>query len=89
MRWEEPVREPLMLLSSRLPLPVVGGLTSAGGRGDADADEVLEGDDASQEAAVLGPDLGDGLSPAPVQDGNQPAGVNHGVEIHALADHVN
>lgn len=78
-----------MLLSSRLLLPVVGGLTSAGGRGDADADKVLEGDDASQEAAVLGPDLSDGLPPAPVQDRNQPAGVNHGVEIHALADHVN
>lgn len=34
------------------------------GQGDADADEILEGDDASQEAAVLGPDLGDGLPPA-------------------------
>ena len=67
----------------------MGGLTSTGGRGDADADEILEGDDASQEAAVLGPDLGDGLPPAPVQDSNQPAGVNHGVEVHALADHIN
>ena len=33
---------------------VGGGLTSAVGRGDANADEMLEGDDASQKVAVLG-----------------------------------
>lgn len=63
--------------------------TSAGRRGDADADEVLERDDAGQEAAVLGPDLRNGFSSASIQDGDQPAGVNHGIEIHSLTDHVN
>ena len=87
MEWEEPVRSCNWVPRSWRQWG--GGLTSAGGRGDADADEILEGDDASQEAAVLGPDLGDGLPPAPVQDGNQPAGVNHGIEVHALADHIN
>lgn len=50
------VREPLMPLSSPLPSSGAGGggLTSAVGRGDANADEMLEGDDASQEVAVLG-----------------------------------
>lgn len=63
--------------------------TSAGRRGDADADEVLERDDARQEAAVLGPDLRDGFSSASIQDSNQPAGMNHGIEIHSLTDYVN
>lgn len=56
MGWEELVREPLMPLSSPLPSAGAGGggHTPAGGRGDADADEILEGDDASQEGAVLG-----------------------------------
>lgn len=63
-------------------------LTSAGGRGDADADEVLEGDDASQEAAVLGPDLGNGFSSASIQDTDQPTGVNHGVEVHSLSNYI-
>lgn len=63
-------------------------LTSAGGRWDAYADKVLEGDDASQEAAVLGPDLRDGFSSASIQDTDQPAGMNHGIEIHPLSDHV-
>lgn len=64
-------------------------LTSAGRGWEADADQVLEGEDAGQEAAVFGPDLGDGLPSASVQDRNQPAGVNHGVEVHPLTDHVN
>lgn len=63
-------------------------LTSAGRRRDADADEVLEGDDASQEAAVFGPDLCDGFPSAAVQDCNEPAGVDHGIEIHPLTNHV-
>lgn len=63
-------------------------LTSAGGRWDANADKVLEGDDASQKAAVLGPDLRDGFSSASIQDTDQPTGMNHGIEIHPLSDHV-
>ena len=35
-----------------------------------------------------GSDLDDGLPPVPVQDDNHPAGVNHGVEVYALANHV-
>lgn len=65
-----------------------GVLTSAGGRGDANTDEVLEGDDASQEAAVLGPHLSDGFSSASIQDTNQPTGMNHGIEIHSLSNHI-
>lgn len=64
-------------------------LTSAGGRGDADADEVLECDGAGQKAAVLGPDLRNGFSSASIQDGDQPAGMNHGIEIHSLTDYIN
>lgn len=75
--------------SPERPAPGRGPRTSARGCRDADADEVLEGDDAGQEATVLGPDLCDGLSSAPVQDSNQPAGVNHGIEIHSLANYVN
>lgn len=63
-------------------------LTSARGRGDADADKVLEGDDASQEAAVLGPDLGNGFSSASIQDTDQPTGMNHGVEVHSLSNYI-
>lgn len=63
-------------------------LTSAGGRRDAYADKVLEGDDASQEAAVLGPDLSNGFSSATVQDTDQPTGMNHGVEVHSLSNYV-
>lgn len=63
-------------------------LTSARGRGDADADKVLEGDDTSQEAAVLGPDLRNGFSSASIQDTDQPTGVNHGVEVHSLSNDI-
>lgn len=63
-------------------------LTSAGGRWDAYTDEVLEGDDASQKAAVLGPDLRDGFSSASIQDTDQPTGMNHGIEIHPLSNHI-
>lgn len=63
-------------------------LTSAGGRRDANADEVLEGDDTSQETAVLGPDLSDGFSSASIQDTNQPTGMNHGIEIHSLSNYI-
>ena len=62
--------------------------TFAGGGGDPHTHEVLEGDHAGQEAAVLGPDLSDGLPPAAVHDHAECEGVQHGVEIHALADHV-
>lgn len=41
-------------------------LTSARSRRNADADEVLERDDAGQEAAVLGPDLRNGFSSASI-----------------------
>lgn len=55
-----------MLLSSCLPGQWLGGLTPRQGAGGCTGlNEILEGDDASQEAAVLGPDLGDGLPPAP------------------------
>lgn len=43
---------------------------------------------ARKEQYLGGSDLGDGLPPMPVQDDNHPAGVNHGVEVYALADHV-
>lgn len=66
-----------------------GPRTSARSRRDADADEILEGDDARQKAAVLGPDLRNGLSSAPIQDSDQPARVNHGIEIHSLTNYVN
>lgn len=55
---------------------------------DPDADEVLEGQHAGQEEAVFGPDLSDGFSPAFIHHRNQGKGVKHGVEVHALADHV-
>lgn len=69
--------------------PGEGKLTFAGSRGDAYADEVLERDDARQEAAVLRPDLCYGFSSASVQHSDQPAGVNHSIEIHSLTDYVN
>lgn len=62
--------------------------TFAGCRRDPDADKVLEGQHAGQEAAVLGPDLSDGFPPAFVHDGDQSEGVKHGVEVHPLPDDV-
>lgn len=62
--------------------------TFAGRGWDPDADEVLHGEHAGQEAAVLGPDLGDGLPPSPVHDGYQGEAVKHGVEVHTLPDDV-
>lgn len=50
-----------MLLSSCLPVQWLGDSPEAEGQGEYDADEILEGDDLDQEAAVLGPDLRDGL----------------------------
>lgn len=63
-------------------------LTSTGCGGHPDAHQVLQGENAGQEAAVLGPHLGDGFPPAAVQDADQPAGVDHGVEVHPLADDI-
>lgn len=62
--------------------------TFTGCRWDADADEVLKGQHARQEQAVFGPDLGYGFSPALVHNCNQGEGVEHCVEIHTLADHI-
>lgn len=62
--------------------------TFTGCRRDPNADEVLEGEHAGQEAAVLGPDLRDGFPPAPVHDRYQSEGVKHGIEVHTLPDHI-
>lgn len=62
--------------------------TFTGRRWDPDADKVLEGEHAGQEAAVLGPDLCNGLPAAPVHDGDEGEGMQHGVEVHTLADHI-
>ena len=43
---------------------------------------------ARKQQYLGGSDLGDGLPPVPGQEGNQPAGVNHGVEGYALVNHV-
>lgn len=64
------------------------GPTFAGCRRDSNADKVLEGQHAGQEAAVLGPDLSDGFPPAFIHDRYQGEGVEHGVEVHPLADDV-
>lgn len=62
--------------------------TFAGCWWDPDADEVLESQHAGQEQAIFGPDLGYGFSPAFIHNCNQGEGVEHGVEVHTLADHI-
>lgn len=62
--------------------------TFTGCRRDPDADKILEGQHAGQEAAVLGPDLSDGFPPAFIHDGYQGEGMKHGVEVHTLSDYI-
>lgn len=80
--------ESTIMLSYLSMAPMGGRLTWAGRGGDADAHQVLEGEHAGQEAAVLGPDLRDGLPPSLVHDGNQAESVQHGVEVHTLANYI-
>lgn len=57
-------------------------------RWDSNAYKVLEGQHAGQKAAVLGPYLSDGFPPAFIHDRYQSEGVEHGVEVHPLADDI-
>lgn len=55
---------------------------------DAYTDKILKGDHAGQEAAIFRPDFSNGLSPAPVHHCCQSKGMQHRVEVHALANNV-
>lgn len=55
---------------------------------DTYTDKILKGDHAGQEAAIFRPDLSNGLSPAPVHHCCQSNGMQHRVEVHALANNI-
>lgn len=63
-------------------------LTNAENWRNPNTEKVLEDEEESQEETVLGPELGNGLTPPPSQDDNQPASMEDHHEVHALANHV-
>lgn len=63
-------------------------LTNAENWRNPNTEKVLEDEEESQEETVLGPELGNGLTPPPGQDDNQPASMEDHHEVHALANHV-
>ena len=64
------------------------GLTEAQSGRDTDAEQVLEHHQTGGKDAVLRPHLPDGLPAATGDDGDQGAGVQQGVQVHPLANHV-
>lgn len=62
--------------------------TCASRRRHPETQSILEGQHGRQETAVLGPDLHNGFSPPLIHDGDESKCVKHGVEVHALANHV-
>lgn len=76
----------------RLQQPLAGSLgwnlTIAENWRNPNTEKILEDEEESQEEAVLGPELGNGLTPPPCQDDNQPASMEDHHEVHALANHV-
>lgn len=57
-------------------------------RRDPDAEQVLGHHQAGGEEAVLRPHLPDGLPAPAANDGDQGAGVQQGIQVHPLANHI-